>query len=391
MLDSRLIVSIFLLFASTLFISSSIAHSANRPFEPHDGPDPDIPIVDFKSREKMAPPHVKEELKNMRQFIQKNNFPFSVGYTSASERTLLPPRQGSDDKDRTPESMKRQNEEASRVIQQHKIPSVEHILLESTGNPQGQIRPRSLEENPAQKDAEGTKSPDDEVQSRSVSSDCASRSRNIWSSTYLAPMRNQGACGSCYAFAAGGVVDSSYRIRYGRSANIAEQELIDCAGGIAHPMIDGCKGFFVEPTMLHAMSGVAWEGRYSYVAKDRGVCGNPPYSYKILTWGWAGIGYSSVSQIKNALCRFGPVATTIEATKLFKNYTGGVFQEKPRSRYGTIPTINHAIMIVGWDDSKGAWRIKNSWGTGWGENGYAWVKYNHNAIGWDTVWAIAIQ
>ena len=209
-------------------------------------------------------------------------------------------------------------------------------------------RPRGLEEDPAQKDAEETKSPDDQIQSRSVSS-CASRSRNIWSSTYLAPMRQQGTCGSCYAFAAGGVVDSSYRIRYGRSANIAEQELIDCAGGIANAMIDGCKGFFVEPTMLHAMSGVAWEGRYAYVAKDRGVCGNPPYSYKILTWGWAGIGYASVSQIKDALCHFGPVATTIEATKLFKNYTGGVFQEKSRSRYGLIPTINHAVMIVGWD------------------------------------------
>jgi hypothetical protein len=43
---------------------------------------------------------------------------------------------------------------------------------------------------------------------------------------------------------------------------------------------------------------------------------------------------------------------------------------------------------VGWDDDKGAWRVRNSWGN-WGEDGYAWVKYDNNAIGWDTVWAIA--
>ena len=85
------------------------------------------------------------------------------------------------------------------------------------------------------------------------------------------------------------------------------------------------------------------------------------------------------------------MATTIDATDLFQDYTGGVFQEKPRSQYGVVPITNHAVMIVGWDDSKQAWRVKNSWGTGWGESGYAWVKYNHNAIGWNTVFAVARQ
>ena len=46
----------------------------------------------------------------------------------------------------------------------------------------------------------------------------------------------------------------------------------------------------------------------------------------------------------------------------------------------------HAIVIVGWDDNKRAWRIKNSWGTGWGEGGYAWIKYGANLIGHDTAW-----
>ncbi|WP_447984695.1 C1 family peptidase [Nitrospira sp. Nam74] len=66
-----------------------------------------------------------------------------------------------------------------------------------------------------------------------------------------------------------------------------------------------------------------------------------------------------------------------------------MFQQRSQSSYGPIPATNHAVVIVGWDDEKGAWRVRNSWGTGWGESGYAWVKYNNNAIGWDTVWAVA--
>lgn len=186
-------------------------------------------------------------------------------------------------------------------------------------------------------------------------------------------------------------MESNDRIRYERRPpNVAEQELIDCAGWPFQGLINGCDGFFVESTMLHMqVSGVAPEGSYPYAARDTGNCRNPAYSYKVRTWGWVAIGYANVDRIKEALCNYGPVATYIEATALFKSYTGGVFSEKPRSAYGPIPAVNHAVVIVGWGDTKGAWRVKNSWGRGWGEDGYAWVKYNNNAIGWDTVWAIA--
>ena len=74
-------------------------------------------------------------------------------------------------------------------------------------------------------------------------------------------------------------------------------------------------------------------------------------------------------------------------TDLFQNYTNGVFNEIP-SNYAS-PTSNHAIVIVGWDDAKGAWLMKNSWGTNWGENGYMWIKYGSNNIGRRAAWVIA--
>lgn len=382
--------------------------AAERIFEKETGPDPDVPAMDLRSRESAAPPQVKERLQRMRQFIQQNNLPFSVGYTSRSETPVPPPpRPTPDEEKRTPESIQRQNAESAQIIQRERIPSIEQVLLQralqgaprpglpATPPPLSQVKPRGVGEADGQESPdspEATPSPEDGVQSRAVSSSCASKSAFVYPSSELGSVRNQGQCGSCWAFAGAGIVDASYRIRYDRNANVAEQELVDCAGGFAHGVIDGCNGFFVESTMAHMQfNGVAWEDRYPYVARDRGTCGNPSWSYKISTWGWVGIGWATVEQIKQALCAYGPIATLIESTELFQDYTGGIFQQKAKSAYGPIPSTNHAIVIVGWDDSKGAWRIKNSWGTGWGESGYAWVKYNHNGIGWMTVYAVAKQ
>lgn len=384
----------------TLSLSVLPSFGADRPIDTVDDADPDMPLEALTAGEALASPAIKTRLLQERQFIQHNNLPFSVGFTSATERRLREPRTTPDVKTRTLQTMQRQNEEAMRILQAENIPSIEQILnqralqpMMPSGkiNPQLQIRPRGIpeEEHQAEPPQEG------DVSSRAVSTPCASKSSFVYqqgAGQALSPIRDQKQCGSCWAFAGASIVESSKRIRYGGVANIAEQELLDCAGGPGHGLINGCDGFFVEPTMLHMQfDGVAREAGYTvpYQAQDRGTCANPPYRYKVSTWGWVGFGYASNQQIKNALCQYGPVATSIHATDLFQDYTGGIFQQKANASYGPVPSINHAVVIVGWDDAKGAWRVRNSWGTGWGENGYAWVKYNHNGIGWDTVWAVA--
>ncbi|MFN8182348.1 MAG: C1 family peptidase [Bacteroidia bacterium] len=64
----------------------------------------------------------------------------------------------------------------------------------------------------------------------------------------------------------------------------------------------------------------------------------------------------------------------------------GCFQANP-SNYAD-PSTNHAVVIIGWDDSKNAWLVRNSWGVYWGENGYAWVDYNTNNIGRRATWVV---
>jgi Papain family cysteine protease len=79
----------------------------------------------------------------------------------------------------------------------------------------------------------------------------------------------------------------------------------------------------------------------------------------------------------------GPLAAAMMATQAFQSYTGGVFNQTG------VTGINHAITIGGWDESKQAWLIKNSWSTGWGLAGYAWVHYGSNSIGYAAAWVQA--
>lgn len=73
--------------------------------------------------------------------------------------------------------------------------------------------------------------------------------------------------------------------------------------------------------------------------------------------------------------QYDPVTTGIAVDSYFQSYTGGVFN------YNYTGEVNHGINLVGWDDNKGAWILKNSWGTGWGENGYMYIKYGVSRVG----------
>ena len=113
--------------------------------------------------------------------------------------------------------------------------------------------------------------------------------------------------------------------------------------------------------------------------------------YKLKAWGYAGIPIqpfvpNSVTEIKNDIRAHGAVATSVAATECFQNYKEGIFNEIPPS---SAYDLNHAVIIVGWDDCKQAWRVRNSWGRSWGEEGYIWIKYGYNGIGSHTTWVEA--
>ena len=211
---------------------------------------------------------------------------------------------------------------------------------------------------------------------------CSPRARSFnWAMRgKVTAVKNQGGCGSCWAFGAMGAYESSYRIRNNISLDASEQHVVSCAGA------GSCAGGWYDPVFQWMIgNGNTSEAVVPYTASN-GSCntglGTP---FRAVAWGFVTVKADtpSVAQIKAALCQRGPIVVAVRATPAFQGYTTGLFNE------GAAGQINHAILIVGWDDQQSAWRIKNSWGTGWGENGYMWIRYNTNRVGYAAAWVRA--
>lgn len=199
----------------------------------------------------------------------------------------------------------------------------------------------------------------------------------------VTPVRNQGGCGSCWAFGALGAYESSNLIRNNISSDVSEQDVLNCSGA------GTCGGGWYDPVFKYMLTeGVAGEAAEPYQAVDNACDFNLYKPYRAINWGFVTAKWEipTVQQIKDALCQYGPLAVAVNATSAFSSHNpaNGVFKEE-----GADTGVNHAVTLVGWDDDKNAWLIKNSWGSGWCDNGYMWIDYNTNNIGYAATWVQA--
>ncbi|MDD4735398.1 MAG: C1 family peptidase [Kiritimatiellae bacterium] len=199
----------------------------------------------------------------------------------------------------------------------------------------------------------------------------------------VTPVKDQASCGSCWAFATVAPFESAILIADGRVVDLSEQFLVSCnldgwgcnGGGTAHSY------HYDEPAADNGV-GAVYENTFPYQAIDA-ACGGP-YSRPYVLENWAYIGADapgvipSDEKIKEAIYKYGPVKVSVYAGPAFQAYAGGVFNTDETSPTGSS---NHAVTIVGWDDDNGCWIIKNSWGSGWGENGYIRMTYGISLIG----------
>ncbi|MBN1557731.1 MAG: S8 family serine peptidase [Lentisphaerae bacterium] len=197
----------------------------------------------------------------------------------------------------------------------------------------------------------------------------------------LTPIRNQASCGSCWAFATVGCLESNIRITDGQEEDLSEQLLVSCA-----EMYFGCSGgweahpYFYDTPAADGEVGAALETDFPYEAADVPCAGPYPRLYVLDGWAYVGAddGVADTDAIKQALLDYGPVFVGVDATH-FGAYTGGVF-DNDSSR-----NVNHAVVLVGWDDTlgtEGCWILRNSWGPGWGEGGYMWIEYGCARVGY---------
>ncbi len=184
----------------------------------------------------------------------------------------------------------------------------------------------------------------------------------------ITPVKNQAQCGSCWAFAATAEMEAYVKIYYGVEVDLSEQQVVSC-----NPYGAGCDGGWATAAYyVFEQQGAVLENCHPYLAADPPVAPCEQDDFK--KYGWiTGFNYISndVDQIKAAL-QYGPVCTGIDGGSALESYGGGCFD---------VPgnTVNHLVLIVGYDDrscgGNGAWLIKNSWGAGFGEGGYAWIQY----------------
>ena len=206
--------------------------------------------------------------------------------------------------------------------------------------------------------------------------------------TYVGEARSQGACGSCWAFATMTVFEAAEKIVNNLRLDFSEQHMVDCAKGAGFyggtEDAGSCRGGFMHMVFDYLEEeGAALEDAVPYQAKDLTCDPSKATKHKVAAWGFVDQ-FSSVpktSTLKESICKYGPAAVAVHVNDSFKMYAGGVYDDDVKG------TVNHAVVIVGWDDLRGAWLVRNSWGTWWGEDGYMWIKYGANNIGEQAVWA----
>merc|ERR1712048_75907 len=175
------------------------------------------------------------------------------------------------------------------------------------------------------------------------------------------PIKNQGQCGSCWAFSTVGTLESAWQISNGALYSLAEQQLVDC-----DKSDNGCSGGWPHTAYDSYISrnGYCSEDSYDYTARG-GYCRASSCDVKLprgSVTGHTNVGSSS-SGLKSALAKQ-PVSVTVNAGQL-QLYANGVVTGDCRGQ------INHAVIAVGYgSEGQDYFKIRNSWGTGWGEQGY---------------------
>ncbi|XP_068896214.1 digestive cysteine proteinase 2-like [Tenebrio molitor] len=190
----------------------------------------------------------------------------------------------------------------------------------------------------------------------------------------VSPVKNQGSCGSCWAFSSTGAIESQMKIANGAGydSSVSEQQLVDCV-----PNALGCSGGWMNDAFTYVAQngGIDSEGAYPYEMAD-GNCHYDPNQVAARLSGYVYLSGPDENMLADMVATKGPVAVAFDADDPFGSYSGGVYYNP------TCETnkFTHAVLIVGYGNENGQdyWLVKNSWGDGWGLDGYFKIARNAN-------------
>ena len=192
-------------------------------------------------------------------------------------------------------------------------------------------------------------------------------------------VRDQGKCGSCFAMAVAGSVESQHFRKTGKLISLSVQQLVDCS----QPFDDVCKGGALLFAFKYIQDkGIDTEKSYPYVSGKTGVMQKKCHFNKSTVGstitGMARVPKGDENALALAVAANGPTTIQVDASGFqFLYYSHGIYSHDDCSN--NIYDINHAMLIVGY--GPGYWLVKNSWGKGWGMKGYIKFKRGINMCG----------
>ncbi len=313
----------------------------------------------LRVRELSAPPAIKQALASMRQEIQQKGLRYKVGYTKALDKPRTKLMGDVDDPKLTPAWRRAVNVRAAKLLRVDQETQASALKLK----PELKVKMPEF---------------------RLPVCSATYKAFNWRDRGKVTPVKDQD-CNNCWAFAAVGAYEASYLIRNGITLDVSEQYVNDCGRKDDGEDAGSCGGGLAAKALEHMVrEGNVAETAIPYTATNQ-ACTNPATPYDAVAWGFVdpAVEHPTTQQIKQAICTYGPVATRMRVVSgNFFAYTEGVYNEAVAS---DASGDGHAVVLVGWDDDRGAWLMKNSW-EDWGEDGYCWIAYGSNRIGRHTSW-----
>ncbi|RUS75038.1 hypothetical protein EGW08_017219 [Elysia chlorotica] len=221
--------------------------------------------------------------------------------------------------------------------------------------------------------------------------------RNVDGVSFVSPVRDQGSCGSCYAFASMAMAEARVKLQTNNTQNpvFSTQDIVECSH-----YSQGCEGGF--PYLVAGKYaedyGLVLEECNPYKGKD-GQCQTPKTCERHYFTDYSYIGgfYGGCNEVlmQQAIYSRGPIAVSFMVYKDFMQYKSGIYVHTGDNvgvnRFDPFVITNHVVLVVGWgqlspeEGGTKYWIVKNSWSTKWGIDGYFWIRRGTDECGIESI------